>query len=275
MRYIIGIISALIFAMGFGCSSDAGRDIKGNLIIIGGGKRPTAVMEKFMELAGGKDARIAIIPMASEYYQESGPEYEKEFLALGASETKAFYIHDSLEANSDSLVQALSRYSGIYFGGGDQNRLTRIFLHTRCMDLFHRKYKEGAVLAGTSAGAAIMSQIMITGDGNWTVPDKDSVMTSQGFGFVKSAVIDQHFLKRQRLNRLLTVVVDNQIRGIGIDESTALWVKPGGNVEVLGNSVVIVIDPSRAKYPPKPGSRLIGAQDLRMDILRPGDRFRL
>jgi len=264
----------LLFAF-WGCSRQTDDSVKGNLIIIGGGKRPAVVMEKFLELAGGQQARIAVIPMASEYYLESGQDYEKELHGMGVAEVKAFYILDSTQANSDSVVQALSRYTGFYFGGGDQNRLTKIFLNTRSMELFHRKYREGAVLGGTSAGAAIMSKIMITGDGNWSVIRKDSVIARPGFGFVDRAIIDQHFVKRSRFNRLLALVIQNKVKGVGIDESTALWVKPGGQVEVMGESCVLLLDPSKAAFPEQPYHDLLTAKGLQLSVLHAGDYFKL
>ncbi|RQW04506.1 MAG: hypothetical protein EH225_05855, partial [Calditrichaeota bacterium] len=149
------VILAIIFLGG--CEQNSVHTTKGHLIIIGGGSRPEIIMRKFVDLAGGSEARIAIIPMASEYYQEGGKRTEKEFIELGVEEARAFYIPDSLQACSDSTLTALESYTGYFFGGGNQNRLTEIFNGTLAHELFHRRYSEGAVLGGTSAGAAIMS----------------------------------------------------------------------------------------------------------------------
>jgi len=264
-------LTAALFILFLSCAREQATQTKGQLLIIGGGKRPASVMQKFVDLAGGNQAKIAIIPMASEYYQEAGERYEKEFQDLGAEKATAFYIMDSVQANADSVIEQLNQYNAIFFGGGDQSRLTKIFLNTRSMDLFHKKYRQGAVIGGTSAGAAIMSEIMITGDGDWQVLKRDSVDTTEGFSFLKSAVVDQHFFRRQRLNRLLAVVIQNHITGVGIDESTAVWVQPNGLCQVLGNSVVLIIHPPLSQD--KGQSDLLTGKGLSLDILKDGDTF--
>lgn len=248
--------------------------INGHLIIIGGGSpRPPAAMKKFVELAGRAKARIAIIPMASEFYLESGKSYQKEFESLGVAEAKPFYIKDKQAADSDSIVNILNSYSGYFFGGGDQNRLTAIFLHSKSLDLFKRKYQEGAVLGGTSAGAAIMSKNMLTGEGNWTVLQKDSIIYSEGFGFIHEAIIDQHFIECKRFSRLLAATIELRQNGIGIDRETAIWVKPQREVQVFGKGVVIVIQTDQAKFSPGDQEGNLSAQNLVLDIYKGGDSF--
>ena len=118
-----------------------------------------------------------------------------------------------------------------------------------------------------------MSQIMITGDGNWNVLMKDSVKTVTGFGFLENVVIDQHFFKRRRFNRLLNISMQHSVTGVGIDESTAIWVKNGSTAEVLGESVVLVIHPHKIKA--DPAAPLLTGQNLMLDIYKQGDVFRL
>jgi cyanophycinase len=270
------ILSFLFATMVIGCEGNLTSNIKGHLIIIGGGSpRPATAMQKFIELAGGHDAKIAIIPMASEYYQENGQDYEKEFRESGVRKAKAFYILDSLSANADSTADSLKLYTGFYFGGGDQNRLTTIFGNSKSLTAFQQRYAEGAVMGGTSAGAAIMSKIMITGDGNWNVLEKDSVKAIEGFGFLTNAIIDQHFVQRSRFNRLLSLVIQYQQIGIGIDEKTAIWVKPNGEAEVMGDGVVLVLDPRRASYPESIQSNLLIAKNLQLSIYHSGETFQI
>lgn len=138
----------------------------GHLIIIGGGPRPAGIMRKFIELAGDSIAKIAVIPMASEIFRVKGPKYEKEFLELGVKTASSFYITNRSQANEDSIINTLNEYTGFFFGGGNQNRLTEIFLNTRSLKLLQKKYRNGAVIGSTSAGASFMSQIMITGKGD-------------------------------------------------------------------------------------------------------------
>ncbi len=250
-------------------------EIKGNLLIIGGGKRPERVMQKFVELAGGDTAKIAIIPTASRYFWDGGARLMKEFTELGAAQADTFHIRSKERANAHPTIEQLNHYSGFYFGGGDQRRLAKYFLDTRALELFHEKYKTGAVFGGTSAGAAIMSLIMITGDGTWELPMRDSVATTPGFGFIKEAVIDQHFFTRRRFNRLLNVAIQNRTAGIGIDESTAIWVQQGNQINVMGNSIVIFIDPAQAQWPGNDNSAILSAKNLRLSVFKEGDSFHL
>lgn len=250
-------------------------DTQGNLLIIGGGMRPAAIMNHFVELAGGPEAAIAVIPTASAYYEESGARSVAEFTAAGARIVTVFNILDKETANSDSVIQKLSQFSGYYFGGGNQNRLTEIFTGTKSLDLFHKRYQEGAVVGGTSAGAAIMSDMMITGDGNWTKLMRDSVITTAGFGFLNNYIVDQHFIKRRRLNRLLALCLQYHTNGIGIDESTAIWVKPSREVEVIGERSVILIRGENACYPENPSGIFLTGKGLQLDVYASGDRFNL
>ncbi|GAB4168530.1 MAG: cyanophycinase [Calditrichia bacterium] len=262
--FLLLICNLFIFTTLFG---------QGHLMIIGGGKRPELVMKKFVELAGGSDARIAIIPMASAYYLESGTKYEQEFLKYGAAEAKAFFILDSLMAENDSIADELSTYDAVFFGGGDQNKLTAIFLGTACYRTFLQLYRQGKVLGGTSAGAAIMSRIMITGDGNWETISVDSVKTANGFGFLQNVVVDQHFIKRSRLNRLISVCLQHRISGVGIDESTALLVKPDLTAEILGESSVIVLDLSSGDV--SNTGNLLKGKNIGLHVLTPGHQINL
>lgn len=265
----------LIFAfISNGCNDSSTEKIRGHLIIIGGGSpRPALAMQKFVELAGGPQARIAIIPMASEIYRENGQNYQTEFQELGVKKARAFYIQNSQSANSDSTLDSLKSCTGFFFGGGDQNRLVTIFKHTRALQLLQQRYREGAIMGGTSAGAAIMSQIMITGEGNWNVLKKDSTYFDEGFGFISKAIIDQHFTQRERFNRLLTLVIQHRLVGIGIDERTAIWVKPTGEAEVIGECGVVVLDPHAAVY--SHSEKWLSAKNIRLSIYTAGESFKI
>lgn len=271
LNFIFWLILLIVLS---GCNNSSSGKVKGHLIIIGGGSpRPVIAMQKFVELAGGTQARIAIIPMASERYRENGQNYQKEFQALGAKKARAFYILDNQSANSDSTIDSLKSYTGFFFGGGDQNRLLTIFKHTRALQLLQQKYKEGAVMSGTSAGAAIMSKIMITGEGNWSVLKKDSTDFDEGFGFISGAIIDQHFTQRERFNRLLSLVIQHRLMGIGIDERTAIWVKPTGEAEVTGECGVVVLNPQVAVY--SPSENWLSAKNIHLSIYTSGESFKI
>ena len=151
-------------------------------------------------------------------------------------------------------------------------------MHQKLKDLYAR----GAVIGGTSAGAAIMSQVMITGEellnddkaNAFKFIKKGNIETAVGLGFLTNAIIDQHFIKRKRLNRLFSVVLEHpQLLGIGIDESTAIIVNPDEMFEVLGESAVMVIDPRSATRIRADHSGNLSARDIKTHLLMAGDRF--
>ena len=257
---------------------------RGHLFIIGGGRQPAEMMNRFIELAGGTNqARIIVLPMASEDAAGSGAEQAAEFKSHGAANVESVVLTRE-EATNHLSAARLDGATAVYFTGGDQSRLAAVLVNSPV----HRKLKElyarGAVIGGTSAGAAIMSQVMITGEellnddktNAFKFIKKHNIETAAGFGFMTNAVIDQHFIKRRRLNRLFSVVLEHpQLVGIGIDESTAIIVNPDGTFEVLGESAVMVIDPRRAANIRADQRGNLSARDIKTHVLVAGDRFDL
>ena len=266
----------------------AGNDAppKGSLLIVGGGPIPPAVLERFVALAGGAGrARIVIYPMASEHV-EAGVELEKTFTALGASAERRVLARE--QADSETEAAALADVTGVWFGGGDQSRLTAALLGTRVEAAIAARYRAGAAVGGTSAGAAVMSTPMLTGDerkpgGNrppvpdsgdaWMTIARDNVVTADGFALLPSAIVDQHFVRRRRNNRLLSLVLENpSLVGVGVDESTALEVGPDGLWRILGESVAVIFDARGAAVTP-PGAPALGAAGVRLDVLPAGSTY--
>lgn len=270
------VLFVLVSALG------AAGQPKGHLLIIGGGKRGAAIMEKFVALAGGSRARVVVFPMASGYAHEVGPEQAQELLALGCGEARALNLTRS-QADSDSVLALLAGVTGVFFSGGDQSRLTAVLKGTRVEGRLHELYAAGAVLGGTSAGAAVMSEVMITGDERRPVADStfnqieaENIVTAPGFGFVRTAIVDQHFVRRRRHNRLISLVLEQpKLLGLGIDEGTALWVKPDQTFEVIGDHGVIVYDATQARTQQDSETRGLRASGVRMHVLRTGARFDL
>jgi cyanophycinase len=226
----------------------------GHLVIIGGGARPPAVMARMVALAGGSSGRIVVVPTASAEPEEVGTSQAAEFQASGAD--TAFVLIPTLEnANSDSMVAAVAGATGVFFSGGDQRRLTTVLLGTRLLDEIKALYARGGMIGGTSAGAAVMSAVMITGDeravrepgDEFSTIEAGNIITSEGFGLVADAIMDQHFVARKRHNRLMSLVIERpELVGIGIDEATAVVVTPDGVLDVIGESCVIVYDATTA-----------------------------
>jgi len=263
------------------CSRAIPAGPKGHLFIVGGGERDEPLMKRFVELAKGfGTGRIVVFTMASSVPLEVGPELVAEFRKYGVQDV-VYYQLTRDEAMKAASAKILDGVSAIWFAGGDQARLTAALLdtpiHARMLEL----YAAGCLLGGTSAGAAVMSEVMITGDEkrttdenlNWQTVEADNVVRVRGFGFVKNAIIDQHFLIRRRQNRLISLVLENPaLLGAGIDEATAILVRPDGKWEILGESQVYVVD-ARTAAVAKASSNKLGAHGLRLHLLLPGDVF--
>lgn len=258
---------------------------KGHLVIIGGGPRPEVIMKKFIALAGGTEqAKILVIPMASSEPLETAQAQVEQLRKLGTKNVD-YLICSQSSADADSNLAKLRAATGIFFSGGDQNRLTEALRGTKLLEEIHTLYKKrGGVLSGTSAGAAVQSKIMLTGDEKmnkdtnnpYGVVQKGNIATAEGFGFIDVAIIDQHFVKRKRQNRLLTLVLENpHLLGIGIDEATCIIVKPDNTCEVLGDATVQVFDARAAKRIITDKNGNLSAQNLRMDIIPSGGTFTL
>ena len=258
----------------------------GSLVIVGGGPRPPEIRERFVQLAGGAGkANIVVFAMASEEGKESGEEEATALRAMGA-DAQSLYLTRA-EADADSNVARVARATGIWFGGGDQSRLTGVLKGTRIEAMMHQRFAARAVIGGTSAGAAVMSAIMLTGDERHRGGDRypsdssdaymtiarDNVVTAPGFGFITNAVVDQHFFRRKRHNRLISLVLEHpELIGVGIDESTALVVDSMGKWSVIGASAAIVYDARHAAVTPA-SAKVLGAAGLSVDILPAGSSY--
>lgn len=276
---------ALVSSGSSGAGAEAGGAPEGSLILAGGGLLPPEIKHRFLELAArGDGARILVLPMASND-EESGPEQAAEFRALGAREARSVRLTRE-EADAEDSLEHLLGVTGVWFTGGDQTRVTAAIGETAFLEALHRLYREGVVLGGTSAGAAIMSPWMLTGEehhpqtagepGDQTFMfrtlDRNNVVLIRGLGFLTGTIVDQHFVRRKRHNRLLSVVLENPDHiGVGIDEATALEVAPDGSWTVLGAGSVLIYDARNARVP---SSGPLRATDVALHVLRRGDRFR-
>ena len=263
--------------------SMAAEQPRGKLFIIGGGRRSEGMMEEFVHLAGGPaQARIIVLPMASGAPDTAGMEQVAEFSGIGA---RAEWIQFTREQALDPASSArLDSATGIYFTGGDQVRVTRVVLGTPLYRKLHELHRRGMVIGGTSAGAAIMSKIMLTGDERFNRDSTNAfvfikpgnVVTVEGLGFLGSVIVDQHFIRRKRHNRLLSVVLENPaMLGIGIDESTAIVVEPDSTFRVIGDRSVMIFDAGRAAGIRTSATGNMGVTGVQLHLLLPGDRFNL
>lgn len=278
-------MSALVALLAASTAVAQPRHPRGTLFIVGGGPQPPALVRQFVDLAGGRGkARIVVFGMASADGEKSGEEYAAGLRQLGADARNVWV--DRVQANTDSVAHLLDEATGVWFIGGDQNKLIAALRGTKVDSAMHVRYDAGAVIGGTSAGAAVMSTVMITGDerhpggarpdtssGGFMTIARGNIVVDSGFGFLRDAIVDQHFLRRKRHNRLITVALEDAPHlAAGIDESTALIVRPDGTWRVAGASVVIIYDARRAKITGE-GDTPLGAADIRMHVLPAGAAF--
>jgi cyanophycinase len=266
-----------------GAAMDVSRVGRGTLYIVGGGPQSPAMVQEFVNLAGGAGrARIVVFAMASAEGLASGESKAADLRALGATATNLWITH--AQAGTDSVARLLDGATGVWFGGGDQVRLADVLRGTATERAIHARYAAGAVIGGTSAGAAVMSAVMLTGDERHPGGDRrdttsaymtiarDNVITAEGFGLIGDAIVDQHFLRRKRHNRLISLVLERAPHlGVGIDESTALVVEPDGGWRIAGASVAVVYDARSATI--TPAGTTLGASGMVVHVLPAGSRF--
>ncbi|HMM20791.1 MAG TPA: cyanophycinase [Selenomonadales bacterium] len=223
-----------------------GESCGGNLLIIGGNEDKQGeciILRKFIAMAGGRESRIAVVTTATEFPREVGDEYRSLFTEFGAESSNILFIANREAANDRHNISEIEQSSGIFFTGGDQLRLTSILGGSGVDAAIRRSFRQGTVIAGTSAGASVMSDTMIVDGSSSDTPTKSMLSMAHGMGLLEEVVIDQHFAQRGRINRLLAAVAQNpHILGVGIDEDTALSVSPEGMVEIVGSQTVTIVD---------------------------------
>ena len=227
-----------------GCDSTVVGPPAGSLVLAGGGKLDPAVYRRFLELAGGPDALIVVIPTASEESRfPAAWSGLSDLRRAGAKNVTLLHTRRRDVADSEAFVEPIRRASGVWITGGRAWRLVDAYLDTRTEAELHRLLARGGVVGGTSAGASIMASYLVRG----AVTSNEVVMApgyERGFGFLRSVAVDQHVLERRRYDDLLSVVATHpELLGIGMDEGTALVVQ-GDRAEVIGRSQVGFYNPS-------------------------------
>ncbi|HET8624751.1 MAG TPA: cyanophycinase [Gemmatimonadales bacterium] len=224
---------------------------RGYIVPVGGAESKIgdpAILRRFVRLAGGRDARIAIIATASQL-PDTGERYEAIFRELGVRAARALAIDTRQDAERDEWVEKLERADGIFLTGGNQLRLSTTLGGTSVARAIRRRNAMGVHVAGTSAGAAFLSEHMIATGDEGATPHARSVTLSPGLGLTNRVVIDQHFRQRDRLGRLLTALAYNPFAiGLGLDEDTAAFIGPDNTFEVAGTGAITVVDPSELEF---------------------------
>lgn len=223
---------------------------RGALVIAGGGRLGPEIMNRFIELAGGTEARIVVIPTAGE--QDQFPDDWAGLRPLreaGARQVVVLHTRDARVADSEAFVKPLRQATGVWIPGGRQWRLADSYLDTRTMRELFALLDRGGVIGGSSAGASIQSSYMVRG-----APEGNHIMMAkgheQGFGLLHNAAVDQHLLARDRQNDLLEVIAAHPgLLGIGLDEGTAILVR-GNHAEIIGSSLAAFYNTADAEGSP-------------------------
>jgi cyanophycinase len=260
-------------------SNHANDSERGYIIPIGGAEEKfhnPEILDRFVEVCGGKTARIAIIPTASEL-EDTGRNYEKLFRKLGIKHARVLQILTREDCQSQQFLDYIEGSQGVFMTGGNQLRLSTTLGGTPVAQLIRRRNAAGMHVAGTSAGAAFMPEHMIAGGGEGSTPSPDMVTMAPGLGLTNSFIIDQHFRERDRLGRLLTALAYNPfVIGIGLDEDTAAFIRPGDSLEVVGSGGITIIDPTHLSYSSMDRARRgdpVSLIDVKLHILIAGGRF--
>ncbi len=224
---------------------------KRQLVIIGGAEdkeNDSQILREFVRRAGGTKANIVIMTAATELPREVGENYIRVFERLGAENVRIIDTETREDATSSTALEAIHKATGVFFTGGDQARITSILKDTEIDAAIHKRFSEGIVVAGTSAGAAVMPDKMIVEGDSQTNPRIEVVEMGPGLGFLPGVVIDQHFSQRGRLGRLIAALLQEPaVLGFGIDENTAMVVTDD-QIEVIGEGAVTIVDESEATY---------------------------
>jgi cyanophycinase len=230
-------------------SSHPGGARVGHLLIIGGAEeklRQRQILSRFVSLAGGAGARVAIISTASSLGDEATELYRTLFVQLGVPDVRGIRPLTREEANDPATVAAVADATGIFMTGGNQLRLSSVIGGTALGRAITERHRHGTIVAGTSAGASAISTHMVAFGTSGATPKQRMTQMSAGLGLLNGVIIDQHFEQRNRIGRLLALVAQSPaLLGMGIDEDTAALVSPSGVLEVIGKGSVTLLDPAR------------------------------
>jgi cyanophycinase len=228
-----------------------GNSNRGQLVIIGGAEDREGdcnVLREFVRCAGGTKAKIVVMTAATSLPGEVGEDYIRIFERLGVESVRVVDTDRREDSERPENLEIIQEATGAFFTGGDQARIIEYIKGTKLDELLHKRHAEGMVVGGTSAGAAMMPDVMIVEGDSETNPRADVVEMGVGMGFLPGVVIDQHFAQRGRLGRLIAALVQQPaVLGFGIDEDTAIVVD-GDLVRIIGSGSVTVVDESGATY---------------------------
>lgn len=251
------------------------------IMVIGGAEdkvNERGILSAFFESAGGSQAIIGIIPCASREPEAVGHRYHQIFQQMGVKQIYILDIRHTDEGNAKHWLDVIDRCSGIFVTGGDQLRLCDLIAGSQLISRIQSRIsRDQLVLAGTSAGAAMMGATMIAGGSSGESPNRSLVDLTQGLGIIPEFLVDQHFHNRNRMARLLSAIASCPDKlGIGIDEDTCAAIRGDGTFEVLGKGSITVIDAqtmTHTNYHEVQDNQPLSLHNLKLHVLSQGDRF--
>lgn len=254
---------------------------RGYIVAVGGAEDkmgPAEILRRFVQVSGGKRARIAVIPTASRL-EDTGKRYEKLFREIGVEEARALPFADRADASREEWLKMLDVASGVFFTGGSQLRISTMLGGTPVAKAVRKMNARGVAVGGTSAGAAILSEHMIASGEEGATPKVGMATLAPGFGLTNRVIIDQHFRQRDRLGRLLTALAYNPFAvGVGLDEDTAAFINPDRVIEVVGTGAITLVDASslgHSSVAHDDVGKPICLTNIRLHVLTHGARYDL
>ena len=228
-----------------------GSTTRGYIIPIGGAEdkiRNREILEQFVDLCGGKYARVAILPTASQL-GNTGEHYQDLFNEIGVGKISIVAFEERSDCENTEYLDILRDADGVFMTGGNQLRLSTLIGGTSAAQLIRRRNVTGMHVAGTSAGAAFIPEHMIAGGEEGPTPRAEMATLAPGLGLTNRFIIDQHFRERDRLGRLLAALAYNPFAiGMGLDEDTAAFIAPDDTLQVTGSGGITIVDPSKLTY---------------------------
>ena len=262
-------------------SKVADGETRGWIVPIGGAEDKESrrrILKRFVQLCGGRDARIAVIPTASKL-ADTGERYEELFDRLEVGQVDSLDFESRADGEREDFLAVLRQCTGVFITGGNQLRLSTIIGGTAAAKLIRERNADGVPVGGTSAGAGFLSEHMIAFGSEGSSPRASSVRLAPGLGLTNRFVIDQHFRQRDRLGRLTAALAYNPFAiGIGLDEDTAAFIGPDNTLEVEGSGAITVVDASRVEFTSMDqadGSEPVCIIGLQLHILTAGATFNL
>ncbi|MBA3943213.1 MAG: cyanophycinase [Herpetosiphonaceae bacterium] len=255
-------------------------DNSGMLMLIGGAEDKVghrSVLRRFIELAGGPAARIAVVATASEIHDIVATTYHRIFTDLGVADVRIMPLYSREACDDDAILATFNDATGIFLTGGNQLKLMMTLGGTRAATRIRRVYRYGCVVAGTSAGASAVCQHMMAYGDSGTTPRKAMMHFSPGLGLISRLLVDQHFGARGRTGRLITALAHNPyLLGVGLDEDTAIEIDAKHLMHVFGRGSVMVVDAGDMSYSDLhrlPDNTPLSIFNLRMHLLTHGHSF--